>query len=145
MHKFKLSIGDWSEDGHGQYEFYFYNSNYPVSDWQDAYYKSCLLTGIQFHDTEGKSDNIALCVEYDENHITDEVQEILNKFSLPTKNYADPDYFADLIMKFIGLSMPQDFHYSEAATKKSEHDNITPLNGWWNEKLNEHFGYGLFE
>ena len=42
-------------------------------------------------------------------------------------------------MNFIALSMPNDFEY-----KLVEKEDYKPINGWWNDELNEQFGYGLF-
>ena len=42
-------------------------------------------------------------------------------------------------MKFIGLSMPQDWKYEHYID-----DEIEPINGWWNKDLNVQFGYGLY-
>lgn len=58
----------------------------------------------------------------------------------------DGEYFIEgcsecaiLIMNFIALSMPNDFEY-----KLVEKEDYEPINGWWNDELNEQFGYGLF-
>ena len=46
---------------------------------------------------------------------------------------------AKLIMKFISLSMPNDFRY-----KFVQEPQIESINSW-NDELNQQFGYGLFD
>lgn len=40
MHRFNLSIGDWSGDGHGQQDVYLIESNKPVQEVREAYFRA---------------------------------------------------------------------------------------------------------
>lgn len=47
-----LTIGDWSEDSHEEYEKVYFKVNYPVETIRQAYKDSCLKTGVQFNHNE---------------------------------------------------------------------------------------------
>lgn len=159
MTKFKISIGDWSEDGHNKYEQLVFTSNKSVKEMQDAYKQSCKNTGIQFNhnqnytdrpENNGYSSPYQIWTEYEDSGLSEEAKEILTVHGLLTGDAnIDPDgYDADeaakLILNFIKLSLP-DLEVEEATFKRSELDTIEPLNGWWCKELNHQFGYGLFE
>ena len=46
MHQFRLTIGDWSGDGHGRSEDFLVISNVPVERVREAHYKIRDATGI---------------------------------------------------------------------------------------------------
>ena len=167
--KFKISIGDWSSDGHGKCEYYIFEANHEVEVLQDGYKKSCLLTGLQFNHNENytgikfdwkNSDDYQICTEYEKCTASKIQYDTLKRFGLDLQNYSpniiedddedkyvwlcDPDLFAIMILDFIKISII-DLEYTEASFKKSELKNIPSLNGWWNDKLNVQFGYGIFE
>jgi len=37
-HRFKLPVGDWSDDGHGKCDWHMIESNKPVEIWREAYF-----------------------------------------------------------------------------------------------------------
>ena len=158
--KLRITIGDWSDDGHGVSEQFVYDSNKTVKEIQDAYKASCKLTGLQFnhnanytglkeHDGYGSFRHI--CTEYEECEISEEALEILTEHGIVI-NFLEKedslvlyeDTFLQLLIDFIKLSLP-DLELVEAAFKKSELKNIPAVNGWWNKDLNVQFGYGLYE
>ena len=49
-----------------------------------------------------------------------------------------PEDVADIIMRFIATSMPEDFTYKHCQAYPE------PLNGWWNGELDCQFGYGIY-
>lgn len=155
-YRFRLTIGDWSDDGHGQSDELVFVANYPVSELRQAYKDSCKKTGIQFNNNnknytgsplEFRDRSRMVCVSYEDYTIHDNVKKILINHGIDmTKydDYLDPDSFGELIMEFIRISLP-DLKWEESSYKRSELKNITPLNGWWNKELNHQFGYGLYE
>lgn len=162
MVRVKLSIGDWSKDGHNQCEYFVYEVNKSVSAIRQSYKDSCKLTGLQFnagenytgltaHSTYGSL--LHICTEYTDNALSTNAKERLSNNGIDVSKCFDEDEedccidvaaFAELILQFIKLSIP-DFVWEEAAFKKSELENIEPINGWWNAELNVQFGYGLFD
>lgn len=158
--KVKLTIGDWSEDGHNQYDQFVFEVNKDVSEIRQAYKDSCKLTGYQFNHNQDftglnlkwpESESRQICTEYEEYSISDEASEKLLEFGIDVisddsdfVDYTDPETFANLIMEFIKLSLP-DLTWEEASYKNSELRDMAPINGWWNKELNVQFGYGLYD
>lgn len=153
QYKVKLTLGDWSEDGHGHYDIYRYISNYPVNMIQQAYKDSCRKTGLSFNYNEDYTglglkygSPRQIWTEYQSSEISQEACKILKDHGIDATKYFGGteeqcianDDAATLIMDFIGLSMPKDWSY------KPVKDDFEPINGWWNDKLNVQFGYGLF-
>lgn len=148
MEKIKVVIGDWSGDGHDYYDEIVFKVNKDISTLRQGYKDSCKKTGVQFNINEdytglGK-DAAHICTEYIDCLVPKYVRDILKEFDIyPEKGPLEPDYFAELILEFIRLSVP-DLEWEESSFKRSELKNITPLNGWWNAELNVQFGYGLY-
>ncbi len=152
--KVKITIGDWSQDGHEEYDEFVFDSNKTVHEIRQAYKDSCKLTGLQFnynknytglpeHNSYGTDRHI--CTEYNENEITDLALNILKEHGIDINvDKLDIDVFLKLLIDFIKLSLP-DLVLEEAAFKKSELREIPAVNGWWNDELNVGFGYGLYD
>jgi len=158
--KVKLTIGDWSQDGHNQYDEFVYESNKTVQEIRQAYKDSCKLTGLQFNINEDYTGlNLTwqhpeynkrhICTEYEDSSVSDLAKEILKNHGIKLWEEGEEDYiesveeFIDILIQFIKLSLP-DLELKEASFKKSELKNIDPINSWWNDELNHQFGYGLF-
>jgi hypothetical protein len=161
-----ISIGDWSEDGHSRCEFFTFESSHDIDDLQKAYMSSREKSTISFdHDynCEFKDPN-AVCVEYKDNYITDyqlmmlhttfrldysNIPETVENFSLQGFCVSPKD-LAHVILWFSGKSL-DDFEFSSLTkiSKKQvdilmDDSQYTIFNGWWCDKLNVQFGYGLF-
>lgn len=165
--KVKLSIGDWSHDGHNQSEEFVFEVNKSVEEIRQAYKDSCKLAGIQFNHNDNyigieydwrESHKYECFTEYEDSRMRSDISKKLKAVGLDVSKYAindeddeqeqgefcfETDGFALLLMEFIKLSL-SDLTYEEAAFKKSELKTIPPINGWWNKDLNVQFGYGLF-
>ena len=167
--KFRISIGDWSQDGHNEYENFAYEANYPVATLQNAYKRSCKLVGLQFNHSDDYTglakklnyssadyravssfnDSLQLFTEYEQSSMTEEQVEKLRSHGLDVKDADDESYdpqeLAELILNFIKLSLP-DLKWKETSVKASELKdvNFPTLNGYWCSNLNHQFGYGLF-
>lgn len=163
MNRVKITIGDWSRDGHENYDELVFESNKTVEEIRQAYKDSCKLTGIQFNDMGNNNytdltltwqdpeyDTRQIAVDYEENTVSKLAHDELWKHGLDTNNYANEDaklhdqYFLNLLIDFIKLSIP-DLLLEEASFKKSELKDIPAVNGWWNSELNVAWGYGLYE
>lgn len=159
LYHVELTIGDWSEDGHGEYDRVPYVANYPVSGIRQAYKDSCRLTGVQFNHNENYMDPSAgnvygqILTEYGDNYIHKDAVKILREYGVITDGFLErqelkedgsgicmvmPEDVADIIMRFIALSMPKDFSWSRVEV------DYEPVNGWGNRELNCQFGYGIY-
>ena len=157
MNKYKLVIGDWSDDGHGKCEDFLFEVNKPLEEIQQAYRDSVVLTGTKFHhnqdgsiptDLEAKA--LAILTDYEEYRIPVEALDRLKtqglelSFEYGLEDWEDdgdsgvngPEGVATLIMWFIKLSLP-------GLEYKLIKDDVPSINGWWGN-LNHQFGYGVF-
>lgn len=123
--KFKLKIGDPSNDGHGQCETFIISCNKTTTEINTAYKKSCELTGLVFTENtdiivDGERMNWEhpeyndrkLCVEYESFDISELAWSILAKHGLQKDDYLIDGYedleneaFVDLFFDFITLSL----------------------------------------
>ena len=147
-HIIKIKTGYPGGNGHKKSDEWYFKSNYSNDDLKKAYSKSVELTGADFHRE---------CSEYEESSLSTDCIESLYKHGIPIFDYIDIepeeliklfgslDYaiesgeiekwigvkdYVFLIMKFISLSMPEDFVYSQ-------YNNDIPFLGT--------FGYGLYD
>lgn len=168
MNKVRLTIGDWSGDGHEVSEDFIFESNKNVEEIRQAYKDSCKLTGLSFNHNEdytglklGYDTERQIATEYEECTISKLAVEILLKHGIDVwKDFAeyeldfvpdDDDFYIEGSENFVGiwiafvkLSLP-DLIMEEASFKRSELSSIPVINGWWNDSLNCQFGYGLYE
>lgn len=141
LYQFNVNIGDWSDDGHGKTDTFLFESNYPVDHLQKAYKKSVKTTGLELSD---------VCREYEEDKINEDDFAKLKKLGCsmdlmsPDADVGDyggaspnPEGLAEIMMWFVGLSMPEDF------TCKRMANDVANFNGYWGD-LNLSFGYGLY-
>ena len=162
-----LVLGDWSDDGHGKYDKVLLESNLGVRDIQNAYKASCKLTGVEFNHNDDYTDlnrnhrdreDYQICVEYENNTLSDTAFTVLSKFGLTKKMLAEwdtddmndgeddeeyafsQDSYIKLWIWFVKLSLPKNTVLREL----SEKDSIPVINGYWNKNLNVQFGYGLY-
>lgn len=154
---FKLEIGDYSEDGYGVHEPVIYETNYDVAAIAEGYRKSCKKYGIQFN--RGDNDFTGLGLKcWDKRALwsnpdmgacwlDEKMHDLLTHTGVVPEedmmslegeylaNYdSGPDEYANAIMRFIALSMPDDFTY-----RIQEPENIPCLN----DTLGVNLGYGL--
>ncbi|CAL9986301.1 hypothetical protein VPHD479_0283 [Vibrio phage D479] len=154
MHKMKLVVGDWSDDGHGKSREVVFEVNHPVEVIQQAYKDACKLTGVQFNHNEdytgrgswSEGKRYQICADYEQSALFPETVEILREFegfdehidiTEECNEYYIESSFEELWWWFVSLALP-DVEYHELK------DEIPPINGWWNKNLNVQFGYGLF-
>lgn len=146
---FKLEIGDYSEDGYGVHEPVIYETNYDVAAIAEGYRKSCKKYGIQFN--RGDNDFTGLGLKcWDKRALwsnpdmgacwlDEKMHDLLTHTGVVPEedmmslegeylaNYdSGPDEYANAIMRFIALSMPDDFTY-----RIQEPENIPCLNDTW--------------
>lgn len=141
MSKFKIYLGDPSDDGHGKFDFFIIESNKTTKEIEQAYTQSCELTGLTFTENSpiivnGKEidwqdpeyDDRRICVEYESYNPSDLAWSILNEHGIE-KQECYKESFVHLFLKFIKLSL-KDLEYSILNDKIEE----LPLD----------IGYGLY-
>ena len=145
-YKFKLPIGDWSNDGHGKCDWYIVQSNKPLEEVREAYFKACKLSGIEFHEY--------LCSDYEDGCISlDQIEyfkeigiDVLplldEEFDEEFKNdtYVGVDGFVSILFKFI-------IKYTPDLELDTINDGLEmfPFYGFDHQNRHiGHLGYGLF-
>lgn len=77
MHRFWMTIGDWSSDGHGKSEDFLISSSAPVEQVREAHYRIKGVTGIDIED---------ICSRYGEDEVDAETVESLKRMGFLFEN-----------------------------------------------------------
>lgn len=173
MNDMLLVLGDWSQDGHNLSDSFGCCANKTISEIQEAYKASCKLTGISFNHNEDYTERnrdwtienlYRIATEYDSPFIHYSCYEVLQEYNCPLldrfttqRNGVDEVYsfdrndvfkhYIELWWWFVKLSLP-DLEYEMAIDLPSNDpglgNDLKPINGYWNTRLNVQFGYGLY-
>lgn len=90
--KFKISIGDWSHDGHNQSDQYYFWSLTPLIDIQNAFKESCKKYGLIFdcnNDLDIKSEYDYIFCDYEDCQIKIELLSYFQSIGIDVKKYFD--------------------------------------------------------
>lgn len=122
IYEFMVTVGDWSRDGHNQFDTYVVYSNKPQEKVMEAYSKGCEKLGFDLIKE--------YCCEYEDNKIPEEIYEhfkhIVDIDEFRGKYTVWSETWADMVLHVAKLGDP-------------ELDvNIKELNSW---KIG---GYGLY-
>lgn len=156
MNKFKLLLGDWSGDGHKQYEEVIIGTSLTKDEVMESYFKSVKELKFTLHDEgikliEGLADleledqeDVCVCTNYEQHKISEYIIDILKKNQYPEEEikelqeWADPDSFVKLFLWMVKRNHPN-------ADLTKIQDEIEYLYGRWDKKYNFTLGYGLYE
>lgn len=134
MYKFRMSIGDWSNDGHGKHEDFVVESNAPVEVVREAHFVIKDVTGINIE---------KICRDYEDSsvpeEIVDELKDIGFEFECPGGTY--PEEMANLWIFLLQKANP-------VLELKIIKDKIPTLHFYGFDEKKRHIsfvGYGLFE
>jgi len=152
MYKFKIPIGDWSDDGHGKYEEYLIKSNKPVEVVRELYFQACDKIGFSL-DGSYKKTSLTPQADYEDYTFSKETLQSLLDFGVKldqdTIDYIreqestdGTELLCDIILKFI---QTQD----ETLELERAEENECPMfqfYGFDNKQRHiGYFGYGLFD
>lgn len=149
MNKFKLPIGDYSDDDHGKCIYYIIESNKSLEEVRELYFKSCELFGNNF--------SKYLCWDYGDNYLTEDhfeelskfgidftkifidINDILDEFEAEENINLDIESYVEILLQFIKISD------SDLELKIIE-DKLPMFNFYGKDDKGRHigqFGYGL--
>jgi hypothetical protein len=151
MYKFKIPIGDWSNDGHGEHVDYLIESNKPVEKVRQLYFQACDKIGFSL-DNSYKQTHLTPAVEYENANFSEETLKALLDFGVEIEQdvidgIAEEDYvlfdteiLCDIVLNFIKTQDPN------LQLKRVESEDFPMLQsyGFQNGKHMGYFGYGLF-
>jgi len=122
---FKITLGDWSNDGHGKKDNFIYQSDSSIEEIREAYKKGAEITGIDLSE---------ICSEYEDTSVPEKCLEYFP--FIEDIKYVSPEEFLQMIINTIYLGNPN---------IKIEMMKIENFNGYWTPDFNISFGYGLYE
>lgn len=132
-HRFKLTIGDWSNDGHGRCETFIVISNKPVQESREAYFKA--IEKLNFDISR------EVCSDYQEYELKPEVRKKFKKLGYTIEEEFDPEAYAKLLLFFIKQGDP------ELELILSPPDSLQTFHWYGFDEQRRHIGhlgYGLF-
>ena len=136
-YQFIMSIGDWSEDGHGKSEDFLVTANKPVQNVREAHYLIKEKTDIDIE---------SLCSEYEDNVVPDDIAEQLLERGFQLERLAGtwvltPALMASLWAYLLCEADP------ELKLRIQEPPQIETLHFYGKDEKGRHIsqvGYGLF-
>lgn len=156
-YRYYIVLGDWSNDGHNQFDKILIESNVKVEDLRAAYLRSINSHNITFNSGNMASGKISFCTGYDEYTLTESMFEALVKNECPINEMGidgvgeegitiencedctlNEESFLNILMWFIGISVGDGFKWHRIK------DEIPCFNGYWGP-LNITLGYGLYQ
>ena len=127
--RFKLPIGDWSDDGHGKCDYFIVESN--------VHFDVIVSTYLEMDEKYKISE---ICSEYEEGSLTEEQSEMVKNAGLKVDEYPEARQLAQLVIHFIMM-------YDSSIELKIVSEDIPMLSNWASPdgKYLSLPGYGLFE
>jgi len=155
----RFTVGDWSDDGHGQHDHVLVESSHSVTALQEAYFKSCAKIGYRFdHGSynlpEEHTELPSLLTKYGDDNIPPYFMDIMKKkgydldmlihFEYDRKEnggiqHVTPEDVIPIILWVISISMPSSWEF-----KIVEPVVLPQFNGYWDNNLNVQLGYGSY-
>lgn len=141
-YKFKLPVGDWSDDGHGKCDYYIVDSNKEPKDLIDA-----------FNAMDEKYHITRVCSEYEEYNVNSGFYEQMKIFieDIDSIFQKDEEYitFKDGSESMAKLTLQLMMLEDETLKLEIvEDDSMPEFNNWFAQsqgKSLESIGYGLFD
>ena len=151
MYRFKIPIGDWSNDGHGKHKDYLIESNKPVEVVRELYFQACDKIGFSL-DGSYKKTSLTPQASYEDYTFSRETLQALLDFGVKldqdTIEYIreqestdGTELLCDIILAFIKTQDP------ELELTRIEEQNFPMFQFYGFDKHKRHigyFGYGLF-
>jgi hypothetical protein len=150
-YKFRIPIGDWSDDGHGKYKDYLIKSNKPLELVRELYFQACDKLGFSL-DGSYKEKKLTPASNYEDYSFKKDTLQALLDFGIKLSE-EDIEYikeqestdgtelFCDIVLRFIET---QD---SELKLERIPDENFPMFQFYGFDEKKRHigyFGYGLF-
>jgi hypothetical protein len=157
----RLVVGDWSEDGHRQSDFYRFEANHDRKQIIAAYKQSANKAGVSVCQFDGGPDDV-LCCDYEDSKVPNSALVKLAIIGITRQDLLDTEHFeceegdedagtcghslhtwgdglVNLFLMMVSKSLPE-FTYKVLTDDK--HDCI---NAFWQQDFNGSIGYGLYQ
>lgn len=135
MHKFKIAIGDWSDDGHGKCEYFQAASEKPIGEVREAYFRA--LAALPEKSPE------SFCNTYEDSEVTERVRGLMESagIDLRDEEMLCPEDMAQYVVWFLNQGDPE-------LRCTLVPDDVPTLHRFGYDGSGRHiggFGYGLFQ
>lgn len=139
MYKFRMSIGDWSDDGHGKHEDFIVESNVPVQTVREVHFSMKDKLGFSIEN---------ICSDYEGSMIDSETTKAIMELGYEFEDIDDDDgevymYPEEMARLWIFLLQKVDANLELKIIK----DEIPTLHFYGFDNKKRHIGYvgyGLF-
>ena len=141
MFTHRIVIGDWSDDGHGKWDYFTFECSHDKPQIKAAYKKAIKKSKVSLHDSEKGAK--AICTEYEQNKIPDDALARLKDLGvdLEVLEIEDGQCYAEGIAKlFFEMVKTQITGFTYKLIKE-----IETINGFWSKDFNYSFGYGCYD
>lgn len=114
-YKFKIKVGDPSEDGHGISRSVTVKTSHSVSDIYKAYHKSCEKTGLVFQENQpipnidwkhSEYSKRRVCVDYQDSSPSELAWDIFKKWGIEETEVYEEEGLTSLFLNFCKISLP---------------------------------------
>lgn len=144
MNKFKLELGDWSDDGHGKTKVFFFESNLTVEDLREIFFTNKEVYGDFLE---------KYCSDYQDSVMTLEEIEAIELIGIQVSDYIkkealqegslfiDTNTMIDWFVQFMKLGNP-------SLILNAVDEGVPSFHFYGRDSKNRHissFGYGLFD
>lgn len=138
MYKFRMSIGDWSDDGHGKHEDFIVSSNVPVEIVREAHFAMKDKLGFSIED---------ICSEYEDTVIDIKITKMIEDLGFEFEDYTsygEADMYAKAMAELWVFLLQK---VDNSLELKIIDDDIPTLHFYGFDEKKRHIkqvGYGLF-
>lgn len=80
-HQFRIPVGDWSSDGHGQCDWFTVNCSHPLNEVREAYFKAIEVLGKEWP--------TYICSAYEYSWVDKEDEEELTKLGFDVTTFEE--------------------------------------------------------
>lgn len=145
--KFKLPIGDWSDDGHGKQEIFVVETNKEIEYIREMYFQACNKLGFQL---DGHHE-LSPCAEYEDSLIKPETIKALRNFGLKISEEEEKQWTTEYVQYKELCKLVLDFIKTQDEAIEFyiiPEDDMPQFQFYGYDEKKRHigyFGYGLFD
>lgn len=146
-YRFKIPIGDWSDDGHGKTEDYTIVSNKPIQEVRELYFQACEKLGF----TLDGHDRLSPCSEYQDYQVKEETIEALINYGINISGEEEAAWTEDGLTTYEMCDLVLDFikvQDKELVLTRVPNADLPMFQFYGIDEKKRHigyFGYGLFD
>ena len=137
-YRFRIPIGDWSNDGHGKCDWFIVDSNKSLKTIREAYFASKKITGVITPED--------ICSDFEDSTILESDKErFAEQYPVTKKMIDDNEYISSRAMVEMIIEFVRKSDSSIVMKVDEKSDDMLPFYGYDQSGRHINFiGYGLF-